>query len=701
MQELEFHEKRDDMNSIRQLIRRPGKTILGILLILLACTLLCVSIGQYFAAIQMQRQVEGEYTTIALPTNRFKRQEILDEQGESVGISYLDSQPHEVQTFLSGLPEQFPEMVKSVESPGFLSGYCPAMNPINYEAVGFQAKGDGLTQIDTVPYTCAMFVITVNQISDLVEAEDAQRYGMRAAVEGTVEEVYMLQDGYADPTGRTIYLQVGVESEEAFRALNLQVGEAYLVYGTDYTDLDWLLRCEIANGKQEVYDTISWSNITPLTEEEKKILNENNAVNGVESEIVALYQVHMDGVKYGMYLTERHLTRIDSCSMTVCSNLGLLQGQLGQEEIQVYLEDGVYNIPTEEYEERYGRPGIVHLDGDVEEFWNTTEDFRWKSARDTVQINNHAFPVVATGNLRSIAQFGTQDALLSGGRMFSAEEYEQGSAVCVISESLAAQNGLSVGDFIPLQYYEADRMLPNQTYLKTGNPSPFFYSPDRGFCSEERAYEIVGLYRQKEAWSGDAYAFTPNTIFVPKNSAQGKMETSDSGIFCTFVLENGMIGRMEQEVAAAGFEGLLTYYDQGFSDIQASLSDYFSVSRTILLIGTLSWVGLAAVFVFLFPGHQRREAERMWTLGTPRGWIVRHIVSGSIGILVPGLILGGLVSLGVMGKVLEQLGTHAGLPLEPVKSLGQILLPVFVQFLILTVLVLLAGRALVRSLEKK
>lgn len=689
------------MNSIRQLIRRPGKTILGILLIMLACTLLCVSIGQYFAAIQMQRQIEGEYTTIALPTNQFKREEVLDEQGESVGVTYSDSQPREVQTFLSGLPEQFPEMVKSVESPGFLSGYCPAMNPINYEAVGFQTKGDGLTQINTVPYTCAMFVITVNQISDIVEKEDAQRYGMTAKVEGTVQEVYMLQDGYADPTGRTIYLEVRVESEEAFRALNLQVGEPYLVYGTDYTDLDWLLRCQIAYGKQEVYDTISWSNITPLTEEEKKIHNENNVINGIESEIVALYQVNIDGVEFGMYLTEHDLTCIDSCSMTVCSNLGILRGQLGQEEIQVYLEDGVYNIPAEEYNKRYGRPGIVHLDGDVEEFLNTTEDSHWKSARDTIQINNHAFPVVATGNLRSIAQFGTQDALLSSGRMFSPEEYGQGSAVCVISESLAAQNGLSVGDSIPLRYYEMDRMLPGQTYLKTGNPAPFFYSQDRGFCSEEREYEIVGLYRQKEEWSGEAYAFTPNTIFVPQNSAQGKMETSDSGIFCTFVLKNGTIDAMEQEVAAAGFEGLLAYYDQGFSDIRASLSDYFSVSKMILLIGALSWTGLAAVFVFLFPGHQRREAERMWTLGTPRSWIVRHIVSGGIGILLPGVILGGLVTVGVMQKVLEQIGTYTGLPLELAKSFQQMLIPVFIQFVILTALVYLVGKALVRSLEKK
>ena len=53
------------MNSIRQLFRSPWKTLLGIILVLLACTLLCVSIGQYDASMQAQRKVEQDYTTIA------------------------------------------------------------------------------------------------------------------------------------------------------------------------------------------------------------------------------------------------------------------------------------------------------------------------------------------------------------------------------------------------------------------------------------------------------------------------------------------------------------------------------------------------------------------------------------------------------------------------------------------------------------
>lgn len=698
------------MKSIRQLIRRPGKMILGILLVMLACTLLCVSIGQYLAAIQMQSQIEREYTTIALPTNKFKKQSILDEEGNSIGVTYLPEQPREIRDFLSSLPEQYPEQIKTMESHGFISGYCPAMDPINYTQVGFQREGDALSLIETSPYTCAILAITVDEIGELTpfatenqafSGEDLRRYGKVAQVDGTVQQVYALQEGYTDPTGRTIHLNIRVESEEAFQALELKVGETYLVYGTDYVDEDWNLRCFVSNGNRKVYDTFSWSNIRYLTEEEKETHRADNELNGITEDYVAVYGVEIDGTPTGMYLTEQQLLDIDSCSLTVCSNPGILQGALTENEIRIFHDEEEIKLPAEEYNKRYGQAGIVHLDESVEEFWNELKDPLWKSAQDMTQINNHAFPVVATGNLRSIAQFGTQDALVSTGRTFSPEEYRQGSAVCVISETLAAQNGLTVGDTIPLRYYEPDPMLPGQSFLKTANPSPCYYSQEQGFSSEERDYEIVGLYRQKEEWTGEAYAFTPNTIFVPRNSVEGDLQTSDSGIFCTLVLENGTMDELESKVAAAGYEGLLVCYDQGFSDISASLSEYFSVSNMVLLIGSISWAGLAAVFVFLFPGHQGREAQRMWTLGTPRSWIVRHIVTGSIGIILPGVLLGGLVTMGIMERVLRQIGTYAGLSVELSESFWQILVPVSIQLVILTAMVYLVGRALVRSLEKK
>ena len=114
-----------------------------------------------------------------------------------------------------------------------------------------------------------------------------------------------------------------------------------------------------------------------------------------------------------------------------------------------------------------------------------------------------------------MAQFAIEDAMLSEGRSFTQQEYDRGSRVCVISEALAAANGISVGDSISLGFYERDENIPYQPFAKTANPSAAYYSPQLGFAAEEEAYEVVGIYRQKNAWTEDEYAFTPNTIFVP------------------------------------------------------------------------------------------------------------------------------------------------------------------------------------------
>ena len=47
------------MYSFRQLLRRPWKTELGILLSGLACAAVCVSLGQYIAAVQTRADVDN------------------------------------------------------------------------------------------------------------------------------------------------------------------------------------------------------------------------------------------------------------------------------------------------------------------------------------------------------------------------------------------------------------------------------------------------------------------------------------------------------------------------------------------------------------------------------------------------------------------------------------------------------------------
>ncbi|MDE7225060.1 MAG: hypothetical protein K2O34_14945, partial [Acetatifactor sp.] len=625
------------MTSLRQLIRHPLKTLLGVVLIMIACTLLCVSLGQYFASGLTRRQVEAEYTTIAVPTSQFQVTERWDEKGNIERITMEELL--EIRKFFSELPARFPRAVKSVEQHDFISAYSSDVELMNYTGIFPPYAGDSMTGINTMPYTCAMFVIEINKIADVhpyltellpleyitLQGMNPDDYGVKADVTGTVLEVCALQSGYENPVGRTIRLEVRTESEEAFLGLGLEVGKRYLVYGTDYMDWNWIVKCNISRN-QEFYNNISWENIVPLTEEEKQRFDNDKSLSGTEN-YAAKYIYEIDGEEFWLTMSQSELDRIDSCSMTVCTNPQVLQGHLSEKEIRLVFSDRESSvISIEEYSKRYQQAGIVKLDSDVAEFLEAPENQIWKAALRIAEINNHSFPVIATDNLQGIAQFGTQDALIVNGRRFSADEYEQGRPVCIISESLAVQNKLDVGDHISLQYYEDDLNMRTPIYLHTANPVPHFYSPYEGFSSEEITYEIVGLYRQKQEWTTDEYSFTPNTIFVPKKSVCGQTETLSGGVFRSYILENGMTEWLEEELTALGYDGLLAYYDQGYSEIADSLSKYFVVAGRILLAGIAGWCILIAVFLFLFPVHQRQAAERMWTLGAPRSWVVKHIL---------------------------------------------------------------------------
>ena len=84
----------------------------------------------------------------------------------------------------------------------------------------------------------------------------------------------------------------------------------------------------------------------------------------------------------------------------------------------------------------------------------------WQKAMESVRVNSHSVPVLAVNHLEALADFAAGTTMVTQGRSFSQSEYDSGAAVCLISESLARENGLNVGDSLPLSLYEDDPGLP-------------------------------------------------------------------------------------------------------------------------------------------------------------------------------------------------------------------------------------------------
>ncbi len=681
------------MTQIKQLIRKPFKTFLGILLVLLATAMLCVSLTQYLSFVWARDSVETQYATIALPTNKFK---ISTEEGENgpAAVSYSSTQPPEIKKFLSQLPEILPEAIHSVEYHGLITAYCNAMDPLNwaeyYNKSAYTGKNDGTTSISEYPYTCAMIVFTATEVSD------AYRYGawdisldtisdlheipeisildqgMAVDITGTVEKACFLHKGFDDPAGYTIRLTVRCETEEMLSKLDLREGVRYLAYGMDYYDWNWSMRQIVGLLGSGAYERCSWDNIRMLTQEEIDNLpiNDPNEMlrEGRSDKIIALYSDPETGKE--LYLSQTDLDQIESCSMEVVCSPNLLAVSFNG-EIKLYdTKTGSFHTVTkDDFNSMYARPGITRLDGSIEDFLAQEENGIWRTTADVIEINNHAFPVIATDNLMGIAPFGLQDTLLSEGRFFLKTEYENGSNVCIVSETMAILNGLNIGDSIPMRFYETDEYLPGAfSSIKTANPEAAFFSDQKGFSSEEIEFKIVGLYRQKQEWSDGPYAFTPNTIFVPKASVIGQTTTNDSGIFYSLILKNGSADSVEAYLVDNGYEGLLAYYDQGYSNISDNLSRFFSTSVKILLVGIAGWMVFLLVFLFMFPAQQKTEANRLWTLGAPKSFVVRNYIVSGIGMALPGTVFGGVLSIILLQVVLKKYTEQANIAFDAARA---------------------------------
>ena len=688
------------MNSIRQLLRRPWKTLLGTLLSLLACTIICVCLGQYIASVQTQAYVEGNYTTVGVLTSNYMKEEVLDEEGNVVSVTYFSEQPFEVQKFLSELPSMDnTSFVKSVQQSLLTSAYLPDVVPLNYYGSGakpvyIDANADATNALDITPYTYAMFVIRVDEVGDIrpfINYEtshpiDTSAYGYAIDVTGTILETVSLQQGYADPCGRAIHVTVRFASDEEGKNYNILTGQNYLLCGTDYQDLDSQMRLNVAQICNCEVSEVDWSNIQWLTEEEQSRFT---------FDCVAKY-LKEDGS--GVFLSSTDAQMVDSCSLTVCNNPLVYNGRSGQEEIS--LNSGIV-LSTAEYCAQFKDSDIAFLETTAQDFLNQTNEAFWQEWLNTAAINDCSFPVIAVDNLNAISQFAIQDSTIVDGRVFTQEEIVSCANVCVISESLAISNGLSVGDTINIQYFDTDMDIRNnQTLTKQANPNPAYYSSSTGFADGAEDYMIVGLYRQKNEWAIGTYCFTPNTIFVPQAAISGKPTSICGGIYTSVILENGTAGQLEQLAAEHGLEDLFVCYDQGYSQIMASLEGYYEVGSVVLRTGFALWIGIVLLFLFLFPYQLRQDLHRMWDLGTPPAKIRRHVFVSSAGILLPGAVFGCITSAMLFRQMTQFIAATAKSDLTLEVSIGTLGLVAAVQLVVVLVMVYSFSWIMTASVKK-
>ena len=661
------------MNPMHQLTRRPVKAAFGALLLALAGAILCLSGGQYWAAVQTRATVERTYTTVAVITGLGSSEETANSpDGTSADAESLRQYSAlDAATFFQEPEQQSWDIIRSRPTVGMVSGYSPCLKPAISLYTGHSSSD--------APYKYSIVEIRVDAVTEVNNDWFGESGSANWQLDGQVLGIYGLNDAFRDPSGQRASVSLHQEYDDPAKLLHPEAGKRYLLLSHSYGDSEWSLRRNVAdwvfmetNVQLDPWSLDISGNLIRYDQRKNQSEHWYHTAGDAAEEPVELAP---EELLYSDPITGVEVMNVDLDSFGLFSFAVDMFKDTGEIMVEDPQQPGNWRPETVDYTQ-YNLPSIQELPDGVtaQEVIDSTSS--WRMAMESIQTNNHSVPVLAVDSVEGMLGFASGRTQITQGRSISQEEYRDGAAVCLISETLARESGLNVGDTLPLSLYEKEKNLMPTT-VGDSDPTASYYLPQRGF-QQETEYTVIGLYRQSSEWGKTVASFTPNSVLTPKKSVTCAMETgssaieaSPSGLWGTMILKNGTADQMESRLAENGLGGTVTYYDQGYSNIVESLDGYTRVSRTVLCMGLALWAVVLAAYCVLLPMQESKTALRMWTLGAKRRDIAGQIWTPSALMAAAGTVIALAVSIPGMSWATDKIQALTGSDLTLKVSVGQ------------------------------
>ena len=656
------------MNPLHQLTRRPVKAAFGALLLALAGVILALAGGQYWAAVQTRAAVERTYTTVAVITGLGSSEETADSMNAE---SLRQDSAFGAAIFFQEPEQQSWDIIRSRPTVGMVSGYSPCLRP----AISLYTGHRGID----APYEYSIVEIRADAVTERNNDWFGESGSANWQLDGQVLGIYGLNDAFRDPSGQRASVSLHQEYDDPAELLHPEAGKRYLLLSHSYTDDEWYLRRNVAdwvfmetNVQLDPWSLDILGNLIRYDQRKNQSEHWYHTAGDAAEEPV---EFAPEELLYRDPATGVEVTNIDPDAFGRFSFAVDALKDTGEIMVEDPQQPGNWRPETVDYTQ-YNLPSIQELPDGVtaQEVIDSTSS--WRMAMESIQTNNHSVPVLAVDSVEGMLEFASGRTQITQGRSISQEEYRDGAAVCLISETLARESGLDVGDTLPLSLYEKEKNLMPTT-VGDSDPTASYYLPQRGF-QQETEYTVIGLYRQSSEWGKTVASFTPNSVLTPKKSVTCAMETggsaieaSPSGLWGTMILKNGTAGQMEARLAENGLGGTVTYYDQGYSDIVESLDGYTRVSRTVLLVSLALWAVVLAAYCVLLPMQEGKTALRMWTLGAKRRDIAGQIWTPSALMAAAGTVIALAVSIPGMSWATDKIQALTGSDLTLTVSTGQ------------------------------
>ncbi|MBQ4424207.1 MAG: hypothetical protein II882_00510 [Lachnospiraceae bacterium] len=359
--------------------------------------------------------------------------------------------------------------------------------------------------------------------------------------------------------------------------------------------------------------------------------------------------------------------------MLLNRNILFLPGSMGPNSAQISQADEAYTLPAAE-----------RWDGDPEDFFNNTEHEIWRSYRDAWMRQMHSLPVIGTEYLETMYAFLTDRAKITEGRSFTAEEYETGAGVLILSKKLAEQCGLKVGDTLRLSQYlclygQAGQFGTNESRFLM-KPGEYYNDPSvDALCTAplerrlEEEFTVVGLYELLSDWSYGPYDFGPNTVFIPKKAqmdgAFGEIPKETGGrdiygMLLSVELKSGHMNDFNTALENSPYKREFFAFDQGFEDVQKNVRNMRASMTRLMVLSAAGWGVFLLLFVLMFQGSEKKNIGTMRSLGVTRARTCRYLAGSGLIVAAAGTLIGIAAGSRVIRTVQESILRDAAAGLD-------------------------------------
>ena len=238
-------------------------------------------------------------------------------------------------------------------------------------------------------------------------------------------------------------------------------------------------------------------------------------------------------------------------------------------------------------------------------------------------VINNSVDVVMTNNPEYQPVFHQQITNLTDGSFYNTES---GSDVCLISDRMAKNLSLSVGDKLSVALHNAESC---ENYYDS-----YFYGA--GF-KLKKDFTIVGIYEMKRK-NGDV----EDIIYIPiqdTSSNEGGLSlfrtptlpiTGTTYKIGTFIIENSKAQSFKSYAESMLIPNCsVTVYDQGYTALTAPLESLKNTSLLIACVCAFAGLSIIILYAYIFITKQKQTALTMLNLGTGMKKTRLYLMSGS------------------------------------------------------------------------